>query len=91
MHFFLTIVPVKGVNDGPHSPSNSVTDNGPQIGRLQENSAGAQKEGNVAAESAGRQQRPEKLTVADDEAKVRAGRRQRPTKPTARPSEFYYF
>ena len=78
-------------SDGPRSPSNSETDNGPQTGRLQENSAGAQKESNVAAESAGRQQRPEKPTVADDEAEVRAGRRQRPAKPTALPSEFYYF
>ena len=77
--------------DGPHSPSNSVTDNGSQTGRRQENSAGALKESNVAAENAGRQQRPEKPTVAEDVAEVRAGRRQRPAKPTARPSEFYYF
>ena len=42
--------------DGPHSPSNSVTDNGSQTGRHQENSAGALKESNLAAEIAGHQQ-----------------------------------
>ena len=78
-------------NDGPHSPSNSVTDNGSQTGRRQENSAGALKESNLAAEIAGHQQQPEKPTVAEEVAEVRAGRRQRPAKPTARPSEFYYF
>ena len=78
-------------NDGPHSPSNSVTDNGSQTGRRQENSARALKESNVAAENAGRQQQPEKPTITEDVAEVLAGRRQRPAKPTARPSEFYYF
>ena len=77
--------------DGPHSPSNSVTDNGSQTGRRQENSAGALKESNLAAEIAGHQQQPEKPTVAEEVAEVRAGRRQPPAKPTARPSEFYYF
>ena len=78
-------------NDGPHSPSNSVTDNGSQTGRRQENSAGALKENNQDAEIAGHQQQPEKPTGAEEVAQVRAGRRQRPAKPTARPPEFYYF
>ena len=78
-------------NDGPHSPSNSVTDNGSQTGRRQENSVGALKESNLAAEIAGHQQQPEKPTVAEEVAEVRAGRRQPPAKLTARPSEFYYF
>ena len=78
-------------NDGPHSSSNSVTDNGSQTGRRPENSAGTLKENNLEAEIAGHQQQSEKPTGGEEVAEERAGRRQRPVKPTARPSEFHYF
>ena len=78
-------------SDGPHSPSNNVTDNGSQTGRRPENSAGTLKDNNPEAEIAGHQQQSEKPTGAGEVAEERAERRQRPVKPTARPSEFYYF